>query len=263
VLLRQEEGIDGVLAIGQPSHAWVSGQLARNWGNRRFGRVEPREEVCLAAEQHDIGMARWDLEPSLNPRTGLPHSFIEMRLQDHLECWRWAAPRLIRQSRYAALLCSMHGARLYQMRDLARLDSAEADEIRSFLDGQRAFQDRLLHTLGDDPATAPAAMPERVSRNSDLIWTWDYLSLAVCLGWPPCSAKRVPTAAEPVELQLTPGEHPRQVGFAPWPFATDSVTVRCEGQRLTGRYESRDALAAGFAEARWETLEVELIPVAQ
>src|SRR6185312_9496068 len=62
VLLRTDSR--GVLAIGQPSHAWISGQLARIWGNARFGAVEPYEEVCLGAEQHDVGMADWDLAPA-------------------------------------------------------------------------------------------------------------------------------------------------------------------------------------------------------
>jgi hypothetical protein len=51
-----EEG-DAVIVIGQASRAWISGQLARAWGNERFAALEPREEVCLAAEQHDVGMA--------------------------------------------------------------------------------------------------------------------------------------------------------------------------------------------------------------
>ena len=52
---------DGVVAVGQPSHAWLSGQLARGWGNERFGAVWPWEEVWLGAEQHDLGMAEWGL----------------------------------------------------------------------------------------------------------------------------------------------------------------------------------------------------------
>ena len=75
---------DGVLAIGQPAHAWLSGQLARTWGNERFGTVEPWEEVCLAAEQHDAGMAEWERRPTLNPGTGLPRSFMELPLGEHL-----------------------------------------------------------------------------------------------------------------------------------------------------------------------------------
>ena len=46
---------DGPIVITQPAHAWVSGQLAQAWGNESFGEFAPREEVCLAAEQHDIG----------------------------------------------------------------------------------------------------------------------------------------------------------------------------------------------------------------
>ena len=78
MLIRLED--DGsAIAIGQASHAWVSGQLARAWGNERFGAVEPWEEVCLGAEQHDIGWAMWDTRPSLNPDTGLPYTFLELR----------------------------------------------------------------------------------------------------------------------------------------------------------------------------------------
>src|SRR5215208_1008707 len=99
---------DGALAIGQPSHAWLSGQLARAWGNERFGAVWTWEEVCLAAEQHDVGMAGWDLEPELDPETGRPRSFMAMALATHLELWSAAPHRLRAQSRYAALLVSHH-----------------------------------------------------------------------------------------------------------------------------------------------------------
>ena len=112
---------DAVIAIGQPAHAWLSGQLARAWGNERFGAVEPWEEVCLAAEQHDAGMAAWERRPTLNTGTGLPRSFMELTLDEHLDIWHSAAPLVLSQSRYAALLVSMHGTALYERRDLARL----------------------------------------------------------------------------------------------------------------------------------------------
>ena len=50
---------DGKVAVAQPSHAWISGQLARAWG----GDMQPREEVCLAAEQHDIAWLEWERDP--------------------------------------------------------------------------------------------------------------------------------------------------------------------------------------------------------
>ena len=52
---------------GRRPHAWVSGQLARAWGNAEFGSVAPYEEVCLAAEQHDVGMAEWDTCTDVQP----------------------------------------------------------------------------------------------------------------------------------------------------------------------------------------------------
>jgi Protein of unknown function (DUF3891) len=50
VLVRSDD--DSALVIGQLSHAWLSGQLAREWGNARFGAVQTREETVLAACQH-------------------------------------------------------------------------------------------------------------------------------------------------------------------------------------------------------------------
>jgi len=258
VLLRTDER--GVLLIGQASHAWISGQLARAWGNERFGSIEPHEEVCLAAEQHDVGMAHWDLAPSRNPDTGLPHSFIEMPLSVHLDLWRRAARRLLTQSRYAALLVSMHGTRLYEMRDLNAMPADQAGAIRGFFDAQRELQQQLSSSLRADPSTAVAAAPDTVARNSQLIWTWDYLSLATCLGWAPCSAHGVPTADEPADLSLTPSSAPFTLHFDPWPFATDALAVRAEGRRVRGRFYDDDALAAAVEQAAWETLEFELRP---
>jgi hypothetical protein len=260
VLLRTDDR--GVLLIGQASHAWISGQLARAWGNERFGSIEPREEVCLAAEQHDVGMARWDLAPSRNPDTGLPRAFTEMPLGVHLDLWSRAAPRLLTQSRCAALLVSLHGTRLYEMRDLAALPTDQAAAIRGFLDAQREFQERLLSSLRDDPSTARAATPDAVARNSRLISTWDYVSLAICLDWAPCSARGVPTAGPPVDLALSPGAEPLTLRFDPWPFAAEALTVRAEGRRLDAdrRFDTDEALTAALEQAAWETVEFELRP---
>jgi hypothetical protein len=50
MLYREET--QGRIAITQPAHAWLSGQLARAWGNECFGEVAPWEEVCLGASAH-------------------------------------------------------------------------------------------------------------------------------------------------------------------------------------------------------------------
>src|SRR5688572_18722993 len=103
---------DSFLCIGQASHAWISGQMARAWAEP----FEPYEEICLAAEQHDVGMAEWDLAPSLNPESGLPQAFTEMPFEVHSRLWLEAPEKLVTTSAYAAALVSLHGTRLYELR---------------------------------------------------------------------------------------------------------------------------------------------------
>jgi hypothetical protein len=271
LLLRHDE--HGVLAIGQASHAWLSGQLARAWGNEQFGVVEPHEEVCLAADQHDVGMAAWDLEPSFNQETGLPHSFMEMPLEVHTHLWLEGPRRLVSQSAYAALLVSMHGWRLYKRRDLDRSPPSEAQQIRKFLAAQEEFQDQMAARLGGHPGLTPALK----ERNSLLIWTWDYLSLALCLDWAPATAKQAPLREGSVDLTLRPtgsghrqptgspprlgagsGHTPRSWTLEPWPFQTGTVLVRCEGRRLPARFRNASEMRRGLSSAPAEALELVL-----
>lgn len=256
MLLRADGG--DVLAIGQASHAWISGQLARAWGNAGFPAPAPFEEVCLAAEQHDVGMATWDLWPEHNPRTGLPRAFTEMDLQTHLALWSSAPQRLRSQSRYAAVLVSMHGCRLYERRDLERLPAGDAGAIRAYLREQRRLQDELIASLRAEPLMAPVAGPQAIARASHLIWTWDLISLALCLSWPAQTASDVPGRAGPVALALAARE--REMAISPWPFALPEVKVRCQGQRLTGRFQSRAAMHEALGAAAWETIEFVLSP---
>jgi hypothetical protein len=255
MLLRRDG--DAVVAIGQPAHAWLSGQLARAWGNERFGEVEPWEEVCLGAEQHDIGMAAWDRQPTLNPETGLPRSFMELELEVHLAIWSAAAPLVVPQSRYAALLVSMHGTSLYERRDVARLDRRDADRVRAFLERQRELQDALLATLRADPRTAAAAAGAAVRRNRRLVWTWDSLSLGLLLGWAPYELEAVPTADGDVDVAVRAGDTGAMT-LDPWPFGRAHLILRCEGRRLAGRFEDEAAMRAALACSPWVTLELEL-----
>ena len=231
---------DAVVAIGQASHAWVSGQLARAWRD-----VEPREEVCLAAEQHDVGMAHWDLAPALNPSTGRPQSFMEMPLEVHLALWSAAPQRLLTQSRDAALLVSLHGTALYERRDLDRLSAEDADAVRAYLAGQRALQERLAGEVG--------ASAEDRRRNQALLWAWDWLSLALLLDWAPSSLE----GAVPLAIAPAGGG---AVTVDPWPFDPAELRVRCDGRRLEGRYEDERSLHAALERAPYAPVEVALRP---
>ena len=210
---------DAVQCIGQASHAWISGQLARAWAEP----FEPYEEVCLAAEQHDLGMAEWDLAPTLNPETGLPHGFTEMPFEVHSALWREAPKKLVSASAYAAALVSLHGTRLYEMRE-------PTEAVEEFLRWQAGFRRWLGFSRRD------------LEPGSTLLWVWDYLSLALLLGW----------QGQVEGISVTDGR------VSPWPFREPSLTLRCEARPLRGRFTDEDEMRRALASAPVETVELSL-----
>jgi hypothetical protein len=252
MLLRPTD--EGLLAIGQASHAWISGQLARVWGTAVFGAIVPREEVCLAAEQHDVGMAEWDLRPALDDQSGHPRDFLHLPVATHLALWRAAPGKLLTQSTYAALLCSMHGTALQRFRNFETLPAADAEDVRAFLIEQRQLQDRLRAALGRDD--------DEIERNQRLVWTWDALSLALCLDWAPYTQRDVPKASGGVtELRLVDDDLGGGHSLDPWPFVTDSVTVHAEGRLLpTVPFADEAALHAALDAAPIRRLTFALRP---
>jgi hypothetical protein len=245
VLVRREEG--RALAIGQLSHSWLSGQLAREWGNTRFGEVRPREEIVLGAQQHDIGWALFDLEPKLSQATGLPRSFIELSVDEHLAIWRGASERLLSQSLQAALVVSMHGRSLSELR--THNDHGQASVLQAHVDEERERQRSLTAVLG--------ISAEQADRTRRQMWTWDGLSLALCNAWRPFVARDVPCAEGLVELELSDHDDGTST-VDPWPFATPELTVRCEARELAPHYDSEEELRDAFKRAKPITLEFSL-----
>lgn len=252
----------GKIAITQPMHAWVSGQLARAWGNERFGTVEPNEEVCLGAEQHDVGHTAWEQAPTLNPQTGLPYSFLEMPRQLHVQLWSEAARRVLPQGRYAALLVSLHGTRLYQRYDAANDLPENARAVQHYLEQERTFQEELLASLRSDPYYTSYASDEIVARNRRLIGIWDALSLAICFGrTSPQSWDQVPTARGTTTLSYSArGDDSATLFLSPWPFHRQSVTLVYEGRYLTETFSDEMLMREYLSLAPWVTLQTTLFP---
>jgi hypothetical protein len=186
--------------------------------------------VCLGAEQHDVGWAEWDLDPKIDPATGRPHTFISLPLPEKLELWSRAARKMISQSRYAALLVSMHGTALYET--FPPEDPGEKALVGQFIDKQHALQEEL--SAGLDAA--------QVRRNQQLVFAWDYISLALCLDWAPARVKDVPSAgATAVTLELSEAHE-----LHPWPFRNPSVQLRLDARRWSGSFASSPPVTLEF-----------------
>ena len=249
------------LVVGQPAHAWVSGQLARAWGNAAFPAPAPREPFCLAAEQHDVGWADADLAPLLDD-DGLPRSFLAYPRAEHVAIWRGAARRLLAQSRYAALLVSLHGTSLYERIDPAAYPPEVAAAIRDYVAGEHALQASL--SAGLDAA--------EVDRNRRLLLALDRFSLALCHGRATTLEELgAPIAVAPApapegggggaardDHAVPPGTATECWTVAPWPFAAEQVVVGCEARRLAGPFPDAGAARAALAAAPWVPLRWEL-----
>jgi hypothetical protein len=238
-----EEPDGAALCVGQASHAWLSGQLARAWA------PAPVEEVCLAAEQHDVGMAQWDLTPALDEATGRPVAFMDMALADHLALWSAAPARLFTQSRHAALLVSLHGTRLYERRDLEAMEAQGAEAVRAYLAAQYALQERLAGEVG--------ASESKLRRDQARLFCWDGLSLALCLGWAPYTTPEVDGRTLVLEA-AGDGVHT----LSPWPFDPPELVVRCEGRLLREQATSEAGLHDALERAERVDLRFTLTPPA-
>jgi hypothetical protein len=256
------EDPQGRIAITQPMHALVSGQLARAWGNAHFGEVTPWEEVCLGAEQHDVGHTVWEQVPRLNPQTGLPYSFLEMPRHWHLQLWS-SAPRLVLpQGRYAALLVSLHGTVLYEHYDATKDPPETVQAVQNYLAQERTFQEALLSNLRADAYYGPYASEQVVARNRRLVQVWDALSLFICYGrLQRRTLQHVPTATSATTMTLTPrDDDPTTLIVAPWPFRRERVHLVYEGRRLTTTFSDEAIMRQALEQAAWITVQTTLLP---
>jgi hypothetical protein len=253
---------EGLICITQPNHAWVSGQLAQAWGNEDFGYFAPPQEVCLAAEQHDIGWLKWEDAPTLNPQTGYPYKFTELPTPVHIDLWSGAKKLALPLGRYAALLVSLHGTGLYE-RFRSWENSQESIQIvQEFLKREYAFQEHLIAMLKNDSYYAAYATPEVIGRNRKLVAVWDALSLILCQGFTgEQHVSQVPTADGETTLLLTKtADQLHQVTISPWPFRHSEVTLLYEGRLLRETFTEENAMREALQRDCWVSLSTMLKP---
>src|SRR6266700_376474 len=210
----------GLIVTGQPSHAWVSGQLSRAWGNDDVGTVAPWEEVCLAAEQHDLAHSRYAAMLVSLHFTGLYE--------------RYALQRASGEERQA-------------MQDfLAREDAFQQHLLVTLRD------DPSYASYATPEIVAR-------NRHLLSTWDGLSLALCFGLQ-PEKSFLRVPTRSGETTLTVTRvGDDPTCGMVAPWPFHEDTVTLRCEGRRLPETFPDEEAMRTALAHAPWVTITLQLV----
>ncbi|MDZ8184930.1 MAG: DUF3891 family protein [Nostoc sp. ChiSLP02] len=253
----------GLVCITQPHHAWLSGQLARAWGNEQFGEFAPKEEVCLGAEQHDIGWLQWEPKPTLNPETGYPYKFTELPIEVHLEIWSGAKQLALILGRYVTLLVSLHGTGLYERFTSWQNSPKSAQLVQNFLNNEYTFQKEIIDILQQDEYYAPYVTSEAIARNQKLVATWDTFSIILCIAKAgEQHIDRVPTINGTTTLKLTTledKEHQHTVVVSPWPFAQSQIRLVYEGRILRQTF-SNELVMQEALKSNWVTLSTTLIP---
>lgn len=253
MLVRLEDDASTIL-ITQPAHSWLSGQLARAWAGNEDAPLSPYEELCVAAEQHDIGWLQWEATPTLNPETGLPYSFREMPRKMHMQIWGRARRYAMIYGRYPALLISMHGTGLFERFGPSE-DASDNEKLQvdTFLRRERASQQILIDSLAADPRYQGLMDPEHLERNRQLIRTWDGLSLMICGGVDE-------DGVNIGDYTLLPGEEGDAITVDPWPFRNEELTVFAEARRIHGRFERPVALNGALNKVEPFVMEWRLVP---
>jgi hypothetical protein len=250
------------ITISQTSHSWLSGQLARAWSNESFARFEPFEPICYAAEQHDIGFLEWENEPTLDVKTGLPHTFDELPESLHFNIWRTGIYQLKSVCSYASLIVSLHFNRLCERFHRQQKDSI-LSEAAQFLREQREYQENVLEALRDDPLFEPAIAQDDLAYHRDLIAVWDLFSLELCRGrLREFTLPGVPLSREKhVDLLVCQQSKDEKLwAVDPWPFATGSVTTLCEGRVFDQRFNDQAGMREALRNAGRTSIQFRLVP---
>src|SRR5215469_13275110 len=190
MILVEEKGgrAEVLLVIRQTDHAFLAAFFAREWGNERFSKPQPSVSFCLAVAEHDNGWSDWELEPTLDPKTHLPYSFMSIPTESHIAFYQRGIERLVKVDHYAGLLAVMHACELYD-RARATLPGYSAKYVKSheshlasdFLQQLRLQQLRLKTDLRSKPGTKAYADELPLKLNAARLEVMDRLSLHFCM----------------------------------------------------------------------------------
>ncbi|CAM4245245.1 hypothetical protein FHS16_001388 [Paenibacillus endophyticus] len=130
---------DSYICIAQHDHARISGDLLSAWADELFGSEDRREELNLAAYEHDSSWIELDRIPLWNDAASAPFSFRDFPGNIRFVFYSKAIDRLQETSEYAALL----GSILYT----TLAERFRNEDTISFVEGEFARQSVILEKL--------------------------------------------------------------------------------------------------------------------
>jgi len=260
--------------VTHPDHARLAGEFAAAWGNEEFRKPEPRSRVLYGISAHDDGWAARDAHPSLT-REGKPSAFSselvgkysafeEIDLADYLAVRERAVRIVAEDDPYAGLLIAKHTySLLTDHADRSTIAPEQLPLLDTFLENQRAYQQRLVARIEDDDSlNAAEKNAETIEEHFRLLQACDNLSLLACVAYDRpanllhplrlCDGGKAEVQVQPVGV--------RAFRLEPWPFEESELTFKFPARHVTAeRFGDSAELEAAFARASVEQLEVKLL----
>ena len=227
---------DGQLrVITQNDHAHFASELLALWRAGGLPRHPRRDQILIAAREHDNGWREPDSAPHCDPETGQPYNFRTIPEDLRRELWRRGARRFRDRDPWVAALIVQHALHLHR-------EQAADSGWRELFDEWRRRREKLLDQC--DAGTEELEL--------DYAWVElsDTLSLGLCERWR------------------------RSFGRPGLQVRIDRDVVRLEPLSLAGattfrlpcrwiperRYSGDSDLAVELASARWQEAEVRILP---
>jgi hypothetical protein len=238
-MIRRDDRGDWLI-IEQVEHARLAGELARVWGDERGGMFALFPKLMGGVSHHDDGWSAWDQAPRLNPETGIPRSFLEMRMRDSTAIWTRSIA-VCSADPLAGIAVSRHFCHLAeQARNGDRADAEDREFIDRFLGEQSVVQTRLADEVGENGAGAETN--EDREKTFDLAFRtvqfFDRVSLWLC-----CAQRH-----QPEQFVATLGEgvkfipkNPSHIAIEPYPLRVNSLRLDVPARRLAARRYANDA----------------------
>lgn len=200
--------------VTQRAHGLVAAQIAMQWQVK-----EPAErwsETVLAIAEHDDAEVELGGE-NLLTETGGPLDYSMKRFD--LQHCEELSTLTITKSRYIALLVSMH------MEFLHRDEEKDNPETHTFLEKQRMLQEKWLQELG---------MEKKEAEKFYYLLEWcDAFSLLLCKQQIQPEKRGIEISTGPDgQIYLLYQLESKVLTVEPWPFASDSFTVRFDSREI-------------------------------
>jgi hypothetical protein len=230
-------------------HMDLCGQMVRAFGNDRFQRPEPYEEVVYLVSNHDRGWTHYDTHPEIDPDTRLPYIMSQTPSPDALTTNKGSPDFNEAHHPYCGLISSMHTCGIYNGRyglsqfrvPIRKVPPPPGDQVikasvNAVLEGEKRRQSRLRAVLKEDSRTAAWVDDKRLFQNFKQLQFFDTMSLYFHLRG---AADRntevfihVPVSAEEDASITVSKLSDFEYKLDPFPFAGDRFTITCGGWYL-------------------------------